>query len=76
MTTPKTLADLRYMEFTGTVTGTYHHIEGYAAAFFKDAGITGTVKINFLFTEGDAKVYECYVDSGSIDYLYVELYAA
>jgi hypothetical protein len=40
-------------------------------SWFKDAGFDGAAKINHLFDEGGVKVYESYVDSGSVDYLYI-----
>lgn len=72
-TTPKTLADLKYQDFSHTVTGTYSDVEAYAKKWFQGGD---DLKIRHLFNEGDAKVYECYEDSGSIDYLYIEHYAS
>ena len=55
------------------------HSQGVAEAerFFKDCEIEGTVSINFLKKfqirgerDYDIKVYECYVDSGSVDYFH------
>lgn len=73
MNTPKSLADLKYEQFSHTITGSYSDVEAYAKEWFLDME-GNKLTINYLFTEGDARVYECYVDSGSVDYLYVELY--
>lgn len=71
MSTPKTLMDLRYQDNVINITDG-SAIETHARRWFNEVfGSTEEPKINYLFTEGDVKVYECYADSGSVDYLYI-----
>lgn len=75
MTTPKTLSDLR----NETTIRTTSHFETVTQAgkYFADLfDVHEGVKINHLFDEevegdGGVRVYECYADSGSVDYLYI-----
>jgi hypothetical protein len=74
MTTPKNLTDLRFETVIRTTSN--FETQSNAKRYFKDCEIEGDVKVRFLFSEeetnGDVyKVYESYVDSGSVDYIYL-----
>lgn len=70
MNTPKTISDLRYQYHVISVLG-FSNVQKRAKQFFKKAGLEGRVKVNHLFTEDGKRVFESYVDSGSVDYLYI-----
>jgi hypothetical protein len=69
--TPKNLASLKYQENVLEVKAD-ETVEQAAEYFFRNLfSDTQAVKVNFLFEEDGAKVYEAYKDSGSVDYLYL-----
>jgi hypothetical protein len=70
--TPKNLASLKYQENVLEVK-TSETVNQVAEYFFRDlfSDDIRPVKVNFLFEEDGAKVYEAYKDSGSVDYLYL-----
>lgn len=70
MKTPKTIADLKYQDNVISVMFAAN-IQDKAQQFFQQAGIEGMPKVNYLFSEGGMRVWESYVDSGSVDYLYI-----
>ena len=71
MNTPKKLNDLRYEDNVLHLTNN-QTVDTEARRWFKEVlGSTLEPKINKLFTEDDKAVYESYVDSGSVDYLYL-----
>lgn len=71
MTTPKSLTDLRYQEFVfETKPGQDPAI--IARKWFRNSfEVTDEPKMNLLFTEDGRRVYESYIDSGSVDYIYI-----
>lgn len=69
--TPKTLTDLRFQEFVFTAKQGQAP-ETIARKFFKDLfDFEGEPKLNHLFTEDGKRVYESYIDAGSVDYIYI-----
>lgn len=70
--TPRNLADLKHQENVIEVKAN-ETVDQVAEYFFRDlfSDDIRPVKVNFLFAEEDAKVYEAYKDSGSVDYLYL-----
>lgn len=71
-TTPKNLAALKYQENVIEIKP-QETVDQAAEYFFRDlfSDDIRPVKVNFLFEEDGAKVYEAYKDSGSVDYLYL-----
>lgn len=68
---PKTLSDLRVQDNVISLP-TGKMIEAEANRWFHEIfHPTDPVFIRHLFSEDGKKVYECYQDPGSIDYLYV-----
>lgn len=70
--TPKTLASLKYQDNVIEVTP-QETVDQAAEYFFRNlfSDDIRPVKVNLLFEEEGAKVYEAYKDSGSVDYLYL-----
>lgn len=70
-TTPKTLADLKSQDWVINVKPTDTPQAAAEEVLNQLIPDDRPVKVNFLFEEDDAKVYEAYKDSGSNDYLYM-----
>jgi hypothetical protein len=69
--TPAKLTDLKHQEFVFTAKQG-EAPETIARKFFKDCfEFDGEPKLNHLFTEEGKRVYESYIDSGSVDYIYI-----
>jgi len=70
-TTPRTLRELKYQNFVFTAKPG-EKPEDIARRFFKEVfDFDGEPTVNPLFSEDDHKVYESYIDSGSVDYIYI-----
>jgi hypothetical protein len=68
---PTTLTEVRYAEFVQH-TNDLGKVDTMARRFFReffDSSLSVTARL--LFTEDGQRVYECYQDSGSEDYLYI-----
>lgn len=69
-TNPKTLESLQYEDHVLRTSS--FAIEAVASEYFrKIMDDDRDVKCNHIFTEDGYKVFECYTDSGSVDYLYI-----
>jgi len=70
VTNPKNLSSLKYEEHVLETSS--FAIEAKASEYFKVfMDDKRPVKCNHIFTEDGYKVFECYTDSGSTDYLYI-----
>jgi hypothetical protein len=71
MATPKNLTDLKFQDNVLNAKNS-EMVQAKANQFFADIfDNKAPVMVRILFTEDDKKVYECYQDSGSNDYLYI-----
>lgn len=69
--TPKTLASLKYQDFVFE-TKPGEAPETIARKAFKEIfDSTTEPTLRLLFKEDGKKVYESYIDSGSVDYIYI-----
>lgn len=69
--TPKTLADLRYQDNVIRIHTAKDPKDAAEDFFYSNFGTKEDIKVRNLFSEDGKKVYEAYVDAGSVDYLYI-----